>query len=104
MLWLQSSPEIRAFMAQQGLETVADLETYFEGRVLGLARQAGRKYIVWQVGLPLLRKRKSGRCTLMAMVALNLCIQNVSVLDDEALRSISWAAFLGQVSFVAVPL
>lgn len=46
---LQSSPEIKAFMAQQGLTSVADLETYFEGRVLGLAKQAGRNYIVWQV-------------------------------------------------------
>lgn len=46
---LQSSPEIKAFMDQQGLTSVADLETYFEGRVLGLARQAGRNYIVWQV-------------------------------------------------------
>ena len=48
-LVLQSSPEIKAFMAQQGLTSVAELETYFEGRVLGLARQAGRNYIVWQV-------------------------------------------------------
>lgn len=79
---------------------MADLETYFEGRVLGLARQAGRKYIVWQVNLPLLRTRMSGRCILTAMVVLNLCIQNVSVLDDEALSNISWAAFVGQVSFV----
>ncbi len=46
---LQSSPEIKAFMAQQGFTTIAELETYFEGRVLGLARQAGRNYIVWQV-------------------------------------------------------
>jgi N-acetyl-beta-hexosaminidase len=46
---LQSSPEIKAFMADNGLKDVAALETYFEGRVLGLARQAGRNYIVWQV-------------------------------------------------------
>ena len=90
-------------MAQQGLESVADLETYFEGRVLGLARQAGRKYIVWQVNLPLLRRRMSRRCILTAMVVLNLCIQSVSVLDDEALSNISWAAFVGQKSFVRFP-
>ena len=50
-LLLQGSPEIKAFMAQQGLASVAELETYFEGRVLGLARQAGRNYIVWQVNM-----------------------------------------------------
>lgn len=48
---LQSSPEIRAFMAENGLKSVSELETYFEGRVLGLARQAGRNYIVWQVSV-----------------------------------------------------
>ena len=46
---LQSSPEIKAFMAENGLKSVSELETYFEGRVLGLARQVGRNYIVWQV-------------------------------------------------------
>ena len=49
LVLLQSSPEIRAFMAENGLKSVSELETYFEGRVLGLARQAGRNYIVWQV-------------------------------------------------------
>lgn len=61
-------------MAQQGLESVADLETYFEGRVLALARQAGRKYIVWQVGLPVLRTRNSGRRKPTAIILLHLCI------------------------------
>ena len=52
---LQSSPEIKAFMAENGLKSVSELETYFEGRVLGLARQAGRNYIVWQVSVIHLR-------------------------------------------------
>ena len=91
-------------MAQQGLESVADLETYFEGRVLDLARQAGRNYIVWQVSLPLLHVRKSGQRNPMAVVVLNMCILNVSVLHDEALCSIRWAAFLEQVFLVVVPL
>ena len=48
---VQSNPEIRAWMAQQGLDSIKALEAHFERRVLALAAAAGRSYIVWQVGL-----------------------------------------------------
>ena len=46
---VQTSPEIKAWMAKAGLGSVFDLEAYFEQRVLALAKAAGRSYIVWQV-------------------------------------------------------
>ena len=36
-------------MKSNGLESLSQLEGYFEERVLDLAAQAGRSYIVWQV-------------------------------------------------------
>lgn len=45
---VQSSPEIRAWMSQNGVKSISELEQYFEARVLALARAAGRSYIVWQ--------------------------------------------------------
>ncbi|EIE23444.1 putative beta-N-acetylhexosaminidase [Coccomyxa subellipsoidea C-169] len=44
----QSSPEIRAWMREHDVSSIAGLETYFEERVLALASAAGRSYIVWQ--------------------------------------------------------
>ena len=49
---VQSSPEIRAWMREHDVSSIAGLETYFEERVLALASAAGRSYIVWQVGHP----------------------------------------------------
>ena len=78
---LQSSPEIRAFMAENGLKSVSELETYFEGRVLGLARQAGRNYIVWQVGMihccPYIAIVPPA-CTLFKVVCIKACRQSLS--------------------------
>jgi protein tyrosine phosphatase (PTP) superfamily phosphohydrolase (DUF442 family) len=36
-------------MSENGVESVAQLEAYYEERVLELCRAAGRSYIVWQV-------------------------------------------------------
>jgi hypothetical protein len=47
---VQSSPEIRAWMREHDVSSIAGLETYFEERVLALASAAGRSYIIWQVG------------------------------------------------------
>lgn len=45
---VQSSPEIKAWMTQNGVKSIPELEQYFEAHVLALARAAGRSYIVWQ--------------------------------------------------------
>ena len=48
-LSLQSNPEVQDWMKANSLDSLSQLETYFEGRVLDLASLAGRSYIVWQV-------------------------------------------------------
>ena len=52
-LSIQSNPEIQDWMTANSLDSLSQLETYFESRVLDLACLAGRSYIVWQV-LPFL--------------------------------------------------
>lgn len=48
---VQSNPDVRSWMSSNGLESLSQLESYFEGRVLDLATLAGRSYIIWQVSL-----------------------------------------------------
>ena len=48
-LSLQSNPEVQDWMRANSLDSLSQLETYFESRVLDLASLAGRSYIVWQV-------------------------------------------------------
>ena len=52
-LSIQSNPEVQDWMTANSLDSLSQLETYFESRVLDLACLAGRSYIVWQV-LPFL--------------------------------------------------
>lgn len=46
---VQSNPDVQDWMEANSLGSLAQLEGYFESRVLDLATLAGRSYIVWQV-------------------------------------------------------
>ena len=46
---LQSNPDVQEWMRSNGVDSLSQLEGYFEERVLELAALAGRSYIVWQV-------------------------------------------------------
>ena len=86
-------------MAENGLKSVSELETYFEGRVLGLARQAGRNYIVWQVSV--IHLHKYCYCP-SCMHACACCSKGVCVKpcrqSSSAKQSLSEAAVLLTVS------
>ena len=45
----QSNPGIQDWMKANSFDSLSQLESYFESRVLDLATLAGRSYIVWQV-------------------------------------------------------
>ena len=46
---MQSNPDIQDWMKANSFDSLSQLESYFESRVLDLATLAGRSYIVWQV-------------------------------------------------------
>ena len=67
-------------MAQNGLKSISDLETYFEGRVLGLAKQAGRNYIVWQVSLLATAKCATSFLILAPILVLAACLLSLDAI------------------------
>ena len=56
LLPVQSNPGIQDWMKANSFDSLSQLESYFESRVLDLATLAGRSYIVWQVHLRALAK------------------------------------------------
>ncbi len=45
--WWSEDARVQAFMAREGLETVAALQAYFNGRVAALVRGCGRQPVAW---------------------------------------------------------
>ncbi len=68
----QGNPDIRRWMAENGVGDIRALLDMFEGRVLDLAAAAGRAYIVWQARPPKHRSSPAGK-RLCAVLLVGRC-------------------------------